>query len=247
MEAAVQWQTYDKDQREPYLEQLVKAYSHLAEYQVQRLIVDLPASVDRDDLLSEARIGLIDAINRYDPGKQVKFETYASIRIRGAIVDYLRKLDWAPRSLRQRAREISRAELELEQEIGRTPTDEQLARKLNMKVPEYRQALSEISVLTVLSFRDLEEGETEFQISSTRDRPEDGIARSDFSRCLASAISRLCERDQQVLDLYYRRQLSLKEIGEVMSLSESRICQIHSAAVSRLRGMLEDWREQMNS
>ena len=247
METALQWQTYEREAREPYMEQLVKAYSHLAEYQVQRLIVDLPASVDRDDLLSEARIGLIDAINRYDPGKQVKFETYASIRIRGAIVDYLRKLDWAPRSLRQRAREIGRAELELEQEIGRTPTDEQLAKKLNMKVPEYRQALSEISVLSVLIFRDLEEGETEFQISSKGEHPEANVARKDFSRCLASSIGKLPERDQQVLDLYYRRQLSLKEIGEVMSLSESRICQIHSAAVARLRVMLEDWRESMNS
>ena len=247
MESATQWHTYDREQREPYMEQLVKAYSHLVDYQVQRLIVDLPASVDRDDLLSEARIGLIDAINRYDPGKQVKFETYASIRIHGAIVDYLRKLDWAPRSLRQRAREISRTGLELEQEIGRTPTDAQLASKLNMDVPTYRQTLSEISVLTVLSFRDLEEGETEFQISGHGELPEASVARMDFSRCLASAIGRLPERDQQVLDLYYRRQLSLKEIGEILQLSESRICQIHSAAVSRLRVMLEDWREHMSS
>lgn len=239
------WQEYDRGQRQPVIEQLVAAYSHLVDFQVQRLMVDLPASVDRDDMLSEARIGLIDAINRFDPGKNVKFETYASIRIKGALVDYLRKLDWAPRSLRARAREIAHAGFELEQELGETPSEEQLAAKLGIGLEEYRRTLSDLSVLSILSFRDLEDGESEFQLASQTDAPEDEAARVDFTRCLGQAIDRLPERERLVLDMYYRRQLSLKEIGAVLDLSESRICQIHSAAVLRLRGMLADWRGEV--
>lgn len=242
---AAPWHDYGHAQRQAMIEQLLGAYGHLVDFQVQRIIVDLPASVDRDDLLSEARIGLIDAINRFDPGKNVKFETYASIRIRGAIVDYLRKLDWAPRSLRARARGIAAASLELEQELGAAPSEEQLAAKLGLDVPRYQQALSELSALTVLSFRDLEEGETEFQLPAQGGEPEDAAARGDFTRCLAQAIARLPERERLVLDLYYRRQLSLKEIGAVLDLSESRICQVHSSAVIRLRAMLADWRGEV--
>lgn len=239
------WTEYERGQREPVIEQLMYAYSHLVDFQVQRLLIDLPASVDRDDLISEAQIGLIDAINRFDPAKNVKFETYASIRIRGAIVDYLRKLDWAPRSLRHRAREIAQVELSLEQELGQPPTEEQVAVKMGLSVEEFRQQLSDISALTVLSFRDLEEGEGEFQIGEAGSGPERDLARDSFIRSLAGALESLPEREGLVLDLYYRRQLSLKEIGEVLSLSESRICQIHAAAVAKLREKLADWREEM--
>lgn len=239
---ASSWQQYGIGQREAVLEQLLAAYKHLVDYQVQRLMIDLPASVDRDDLASEARIGLIDAINRFDPSKNVKFETYASIRIKGAIVDYLRKLDWAPRSLRQRAREIAQAEIALEHELGQSPTEAQLAGKLGLSVDEYQQTLSDLSVLSVLSFRDLEEGETDFQLKAHIEEPEAQTARRDFSRCLAGAVDALPERERLILDLYYRRQLSLKEIGQILDLSESRICQIHSAAVLHLREHLRDWR-----
>lgn len=239
------WQQYDRGEREPLIEQMLNAYSHLVDYQVQRVLFDLPASVERDDLASEARIGLIDAINRYDPAKNVKFETYASIRIHGAIVDYLRKLDWAPRSLRQRARQIAAAGVELEQELGEIPSEEQLAERMGLKLGEYHKLLSDISVLTVLSFRDLEEGESDFQLKDTLDEPEKELAKKDFIRCLAGSISKLPEREKLILELYYRKLLSLKEIGQVLSLSESRICQIHSQAVVRLRGMLEDWRAEV--
>lgn len=242
---ATPWQQYGIGQREPVLAQLLEAYRHLVDYQVQRLLVDLPASVDREDLLSEARIGLIDAINRFDPSKQVKFETYASIRIRGAIVDYLRKLDWAPRSLRQRAREIGHVEQQLEQELGEPPSEQQVAARLGLAVGEFKRTLSEISVLNVLSFRDLQEGESEFQLRSERSEPLDEASRRDFVRCLGQAIERLPEREQLVLELYYRKKLSLKEIGDVLSLSESRICQIHTGAVVRLRAMLGDWRGEL--
>jgi RNA polymerase sigma factor FliA len=242
---ASHWQQYGLGQREPVLEQLVASYKHLVDYQVQRLMIELPASVDRDDLQSEARIGLIDAINRFDPSKNVKFETYASIRIKGAIVDYLRKLDWAPRSLRQRAREIAAAEQALGNELDQTPTEQQLAQRLGLTLEEYQHTLSDLSVLSVLSFRDLEEGEGDFQLKADLEEPEAQLARREFSRSLSQAIDRLPERERLVLDLYYRRHLSLKEIGQILDLSESRICQIHTAAVINLRAALADWRGEV--
>jgi RNA polymerase sigma factor for flagellar operon FliA len=225
------------------VDRLLTQFGHLVDYQVQRLLVELPASVDRDDLLSEARIGLIDAINRFDPEKNVKFETYASIRIKGALVDYLRKLDWAPRSLRQKAREIAAAQSELEQELGHSASDEQIAGKLGVNVGKYRETLGDLSVLSVMSFRDLEDDEgNEMQIASSGEQAVEELTRSGFQKAMAQAVLLLPEREQQVLELYYTRGLSLKEIGEVLSLSESRICQIHSSAVVRLRGMLAEWR-----
>lgn len=240
------WQQYGRGERQPVVEQLLSQFGHLVDYQVQRMLVELPASVDRDDLLSEARIGLIDAINRYDPDKNVKFETYASIRIKGALVDYLRKLDWAPRSLRQKAREIASAQSELEQEFGHSASEEQIAGKLGIGVEKYRETLSDLSVLSVMSFRDMEDDEgNEAQIPSGGVQPADELTRKGFQKALAAGIQRLPEREQQVLELYYHRGLSLKEIGQVLSLSESRICQIHSSAVVRLRGLLTDWRSEV--
>lgn len=237
-----QWQNYGKEGRQAADEHLLQAYQPLIEFQVGRLLLDLPASVDREDLISEGRIGLLDAIKRFDPAKQVKFETYASFRIKGAIIDYLRKLDWAPRSLRSRAREFAQAESELEQEIGAPPDETQIAIKLGLSVEQYREALGEMSALTVLSFREMEDGEAgELSIRDEQALPEQEVLRSGFARNLAQAIARLSERDQLVLDLYYRRNLSLKEIGQVLSLSESRICQIHSAVVIRLREQLRGW------
>lgn len=240
------WQQYGRGERQPVVEQLLAQFGHLVDYQVQRMLVELPASVDRDDLLSEARIGLIDAINRYDPDKNVKFETYASIRIKGALVDYLRKLDWAPRSLRQKAREIAGAQSALEQEMGHSANEEQIAARLGVGIDKYRSTLSDLSVLSVMSFRDMEDDEgNEAQIPSIGAQPMDELTRGGFTRALGAGIKRLPEREQQVLELYYHRGLSLKEIGQVLSLSESRICQIHSSAVVRLRGMLADWRGEI--
>jgi RNA polymerase sigma factor for flagellar operon FliA len=237
------WQQYGRGERQPVVERLLTQFSHLVDYQVQRLLVELPASVDRDDLQSEARIGLIDAINRFDPEKNVKFETYASIRIKGALVDYLRKLDWAPRSLRQKAREIATAQSSLEQELGHSASDEQIAGKLGVGVDKYRETLGDLSVLSVMSFRDMEDDEgNEMQIAASGEQAVDELTRSGFKKAMAQSIQLLPEREKQVLELYYTRGLSLKEIGEVLSLSESRICQIHSSAVVRLRGMLEEWR-----
>jgi RNA polymerase sigma factor for flagellar operon FliA len=240
------WFQYGREDRQSAAEQLLQLYQPLIDFQVGRLLFDLPASVDREDLVSEARIGLLDAINRFDPAKQVKFETYASIRIKGAIVDYLRKLDWAPRSLRAKAREFAQAEAELEQELGAPPEEPQLAARLGLSMEQYRSALGEMSALTVLSFREMEDGEAgELSLKDEQEEPALEVLRAGFARNLAQAIDRLSERDRLILDLYYRRQLSLKEIGAVLSLSESRICQIHSAVVIKLREQLRGWQDEV--
>jgi RNA polymerase sigma factor for flagellar operon FliA len=230
----------DAHARRAALEQLVKAYSHLVEYVVHRIMVDLPASVDRADLVSEGKIGLIEAINRYDPERNVKFETFATWRIRGAVLDYLRKLDWSPRSLRKRAREIGAVQDSLTKKLGRPAFDEEVAKELGISESEYRDSLSKISALSVAGFSDLDE-RTAASFEDKGRTPEESASEEHFLANLAAAIKKLPEREKLVLDLYYSKELSLKEIGAILDLSESRICQIHGSAVIRLRSALADW------
>jgi len=236
---------YQLDEHQQEIQQLLDKYSYLVEYVVARIMVDLPPSVEREDLIAEGRLGLIDAFNRFDPERHVKFETYASIRIRGQIVDYLRKLDWSPRSLRRKARQVGEAELELQQKLGRPPKDEEIAEHLGMSLADYRKLLSEISSLTVIGFSDLEteEGSMIEPVAEDAD-PALEVARNDLRRCLKLAIERLDERKKLVLECYYNRGMSLKEIGKMLGLTESRICQIHAAALARLREELRAFIEE---
>ncbi len=226
------------------LEQLVDAYSHLVEVVAYRFLIDLPPSVDRGDLIGEGRIGLIEAINRFDPDKNVKFETFATWRIRGSILDYLRKLDWSPRSLRKKAREISEAQSRLDKKLGKAAEDAEVAKELGVSLDEYREMLGKISALTVAGFSDLDVRTTE-GIEDLRTTPDESASRSHFVKSLAAAVRLLPDREKHVLGLYYHKGLSLKEIGDILELSESRICQIHSSAVLRLRGMMKDWRGEI--
>lgn len=236
------YETYGEAQADQVaLKQLVEAYSHLVQVVAYRFLVDLPASIERDDLVSEGTIGLIEAIHRYDPSRKVKFETFATWRIRGAILDYLRKLDWSPRSLRRQAREIGKSQDKLRSELGRTPDDSEVARSLGISENEYKETLGKISALTVAGFSDLEPIVTD-SIEDVRISPETDAAREHLVGGLARAIKELPEREKLVLELYYSRELSLKEIGAILELSESRICQIHGSAVIRLREILSDWR-----
>ena len=229
------------------IEHVVQYYSHLIDYNVDRLLIDLPPSVEREDLYAEGLQGLIEAIKRYDPARNVKFETFATFRIRGSIMDYLRSLDWAPRRLRRMAREISAAQAELEAEHGRQATEEEMAGCLNLPVEEYRELLSELSALTVVSFRDLEDESGTLTLPEQMEggSPTDDLTRRKFADALAQQLASLPARDRTVLHLYYTEELSLKEIGEIMGLSESRICQIHTAAVLVLRRKLSTWRIEL--
>lgn len=204
----------------------------------------LPARVDVRDLIGAGTIGLLDAMNKYDPTQNDNFEAYAEIRIRGAILDELRGLDWVPRSVRQKSHMIERATRALEGELGRTPSDEEMAGRLNVKLGDYFSLLNDVRSVTVLSLEDLLGGTGGPGASSALEVPEDSavekLCRRATASAVAGAIEQLPERERLVLSLYYLEGLKLKDIGEILGVTESRVCQIHGHAINRLKGMLRD-------
>ena len=204
----------------------------------------LPARVDVRDLIGAGTIGLLDAMAKYDPTQNDNFEAYAEIRIRGAILDELRGLDWVPRSVRQKSHMIERTSRELEGELGRTPSDEEMASKLKVTLPSYFGLLNDIRSVTVLSLEDLLGGAGAPSNISALEVPEDSaveqLCRRATATAVARAIEQLPERERLVLSLYYLEGLKLKDIGEILGVTESRVCQIHGHAINRLKGMLKD-------
>ena len=207
-----------------------------------------PRSVELQDLINTGVIGLIEAFKNFDPDRGVKFETYAVPRIRGAILDELRALDWVPRSTRAKARNIGKATVELENDFGRPPTEDELARRLDFTHTELMAALDDVSCTTVLSldeviFRD-EDNRQVPRIESVEDTTDTSVLNSvlkkELQAFLRVAIERLTEQEKLVIALYYFEELTLKEIGAVMSISESRVSQIHTKAVSKLRGLIQE-------
>jgi RNA polymerase sigma factor FliA len=208
----------------------------------------LPAHVDEADLISYGLIGLINAIERFELEREIKFETYAITRIRGAIIDELRALDWVPRSVRARAREIERAHAKLEHRLHRTPTDAEMAAELNMGVEEFQDSLVKISTSTVVALDELwavsdSSGDQVSLLDTLPDQdaadPQDMLDASELKDRLADAISALPEREKLVIALYYYENLTLREIGEVLGVTESRISQLHTKAVLRLKSRLQ--------
>jgi RNA polymerase sigma factor FliA len=211
-----------------------------------RLGSGLPAHVDEGDLVSYGLLGLIGAIERYDPDRDIKFETYAIARIRGSIIDELRALDWVPRSVRSRAREIERAIAALEAKLGRAPTDEEIADKVGISVDELEESLSDISRSSIAALDELwsvsGEGDQVSLLDTLEDpdsvRPADALDETELREILGDAISRLPEREKLVITLYYYEELTLREIGEVLGVTESRISQLHTKAILRLKARL---------
>ena len=208
----------------------------------------LPAHVEESDLISYGLIGLINAIERFDIEREIKFETYAITRIKGAIIDELRALDWVPRSVRARAREIERAHAKLEHRLHRTPTDEEMARELRMDVDEFQEALLKISNSAVVALDELwavsdASGDKVSLLDTLEDPdapdPQQLLDKSELKDRLAEAISALPEREKLVIALYYYENLTLREIGEVLGVTESRISQLHTKAVLRLKSRLQ--------
>ena len=227
-------------------DRLILTYAPLVKYVAGRLGSGLPAHVDEGDLISYGLLGLISAIERYDPDRDIKFETYAIVRIKGAIIDELRALDWVPRSVRSRAREIERAIAELEAKVGRAPTDEEIAGKIGISVTELEDSLTDISRSSIAALDELWSGSGEGDQVSLLDtiedqagpRPADALDETEVRETLADAIARLPEREKLVITLYYYEELTLREIGEVLGVTESRVSQLHTKAVLRLRSRL---------
>ena len=227
-------------------DRLILTYAPLVKYVAGRLGSGLPAHVDEGDLISYGLLGLISAIERYDPDRDIKFETYAIVRIKGAIIDELRALDWVPRSVRSRAREIERAIAELEAKLGRAPADDEIAAKLGISTDELDESLTDISRSSIAALDELWSGGADGDQVSLLDtiedqagpRPADALDETEVRETLADAIARLPEREKLVITLYYYEELTLREIGEVLGVTESRVSQLHTKAVLRLRSRL---------
>jgi RNA polymerase sigma factor for flagellar operon FliA len=240
------WRRFKQTGEKGDRDRLILTYAPLVKYVAGRLGSGLPAHVEEGDLISYGLLGLISAIERYELDRDIKFETYAIVRIKGAIIDELRALDWVPRSVRSRAREIERAIAELEAKLGRAPTDEEIAAKIGISTDELEESLTDISRSSIAALDELWTGSGEGDQVSLMDTIEDtsgpqpaqALDATDVRETLADAIARLPEREKLVITLYYYEELTLREIGEVLGVTESRISQLHTKAVLRLRSRL---------
>ena len=242
------WRRYKGNGDRHARERLVVAYSPLVKYVSGRMASGLPAHVDEADLISYGLVGLINAIERFDLEREIKFETYAITRIKGAIIDELRSLDWVPRSVRARAREIERANSKLEHKLQRAPSDDEMATELEITVDDFQEALVQISNSTVAALDELwtvsdSSGDQVSLLDTLQDPdapdPSEVMDATDMKDRVADAIARLPEREKLVVALYYYENLTLREIGEVLGVTESRVSQLHTKAVLRLRSRLQ--------
>ena len=240
------WQEYRSSGDQATRDRLILTYAPLVKFVAGRVGANLPAHVDEQDLVSYGLLGLIGAIERFDPDREIKFETFAIARIRGAIIDELRSLDWVPRSVRTRARQIERAIGTLEKELMRAPTDEEIAKKLGLSTDELEDSLHEISRTSVAALDELWSpsgtGDQVSLIDTIEDDsgpdPEMSLELTEVKEALAEAISDLPEREKLVVTLYYYEELTLREIGEVLGVTESRVSQLHTKAILRLKAHL---------
>jgi RNA polymerase sigma factor for flagellar operon FliA len=205
----------------------------------------LPRNIEEDDLIQAGMIGLLDALNRYEDTQQAQFETYATLRIRGAMLDELRNMDWLPRSVRENMRKIENAILELQKKLSRNPTENEIADNLKLSIQDYHKFLAENSGHQLLYLEDFVTNEDDDSYldryqTGKKDNPLESLLELGFRDALAKAIDELPERERLMMALYYEQELNLKEIGAVLDVSESRVSQIHSQAISRLRTLLKE-------
>jgi RNA polymerase sigma factor FliA len=242
------WRRYKDQGDDTARERLVVAYSPMVKFVAGRLGAGLPSHVEDADLISYGLVGLIGAIERFEPERGIKFETFAMTRIRGAIIDELRSLDWVPRSVRSRAREIEQVQAKLEHELQRAPSEAELAAKLNMTEEELQTALLEIANSSVYALDELwtvsdSSGDQVSLLDTIADDgaadPQEALATTEVKDRLTEAIGGLPEREQLVVALYYYENLTLREIGEVLGVTESRVSQLHTKAVMRLKSHLQ--------
>jgi RNA polymerase sigma factor for flagellar operon FliA len=223
----------------------------LVKYVAGKVSVGMPGSVDFDDLVGYGQFGLLDAINKFDPEKNVKFKTYAVTRIRGAIFDELRTLDWVPRSVRQKSREIEDTIVQLESKLGRPASDSEVAGAMGISEDEYHQTILKVSGTSVLSLNDVWYSGEESEHVSIGDciespsslNPDVIVEREEIRRVIIEAINELPEKEKMVLVLYYHEDMTFKEIGQVLEVSESRVSQLHTKANLRLRAKLTNIRK----
>ena len=233
------WEKYTKNPTQEMREQIIIEFASLVKIVAVRLSMYLGGNVEYVDLVSFGVFGLIDAIDKFDTNKDVKFETYASLRIRGSILDQIRKMDWIPRTVRQRQRKIDEAIKSLEARTGKTPTDEMLAEELGVSGEELLSWQSQLKVTNVVSLNEFVESGNEPVMDAKGnfrfEQPEEVIAETELKRMLKDAMQLLTEKEQKVILLYYYEDLTLKEISRVLEVSESRISQLHTKALQKMK------------
>jgi RNA polymerase sigma factor for flagellar operon FliA len=234
------WDNYIKTRDTKLREELIIKYLYLVKFVAGRLYTNYGNNVEYDDLVSYGVFGLIDAIEKYDTARGVKFDTYAQLRIKGAIIDYLREIDWLPRSVRQKAKELEKAYCDLENELGRSATDEEVANKLNVTLEDFQKKIQHVSTYSVVSLDDLLEQKREFS-NDTMDietSPGAAIEQDVLRSILVETINALPEKENKIITLYYYEELTYKEIGKLLNISESRVSQLHTKAIIRLKGKI---------
>jgi RNA polymerase sigma factor for flagellar operon FliA len=242
------WHAFKGDDDPDARERLILHYAPLVKYVASRVATGLPSTVEQADLVSYGMFGLIDALKKFEPGRGNKFETYAIPRIKGAIIDELRAMDWVPRSVRFKQREIEKALADLESMLKRQPTEKELAERLGVSLGELHDVVTQISFVSVLALDETvsvgaDRGEQVSLLDTLADKgfdPASGVESQETRGMLAAAINALSEREKIVVTLYYFEGLTLAEIGEILGVTESRICQIHTKAVGVLRGQLSE-------
>ena len=233
------WSEYQKKPTQEIREQLILAYAQVVKLVAGRLSMYLGHNVEYDDLVSYGIFGLIDAIDKFDTTKNVKFETYASLRIRGAILDQIRKMDWIPRTVRQRQRKIDEAIKQIEMRTGKAATDEEIAIELGVSEDELTNWQSQLKVTNVVSLSEFEESGQEPVMDTVNknrfSQPEEVVAEKELKEKLIEALEILTEKERLVIELYYYEDLTLKEISLVLEVSESRVSQLHTKALLKMR------------
>jgi RNA polymerase sigma factor for flagellar operon FliA len=228
-------------------EQIVLEHTPLIRYIVNRIAVRLPSHIDLDDLHNTGVIGLMDAIEKYNPEKNCKFKTYAEFRIKGAILDQLRSLDWVPRSVRQKSRRLERAYVEIEQRLGRSASEHEVADLLGLELGEFHFLVNQVRGISMVNLDELRSGNDLDQAGFgdifedvKAENPFHSLKARELRQAIAECISDLPEKERLVISLYYFEDLNMKEIGNVLGITESRVCQIHTKAVGRLRSKLNN-------
>lgn len=243
------WERYYKTKSPELREQLILEYANVVNLVAGRLSMYLGYTVEYDDLVGYGIFGLIDAIDKYDTTKNVKFETYASLRIRGSILDQIRKMDWVPRTLRQKQKRMDAAVVKLEGQYGRAVTPEEVAAELGISLEEYENWKSEAEFTNLISLDDYLEQGSEGRIETFGARfqqPENAVQKQELKEMLVEALKTLTEKEQKVITFYYYEELTLKEISQILSVSESRISQLHTKALQKIKTRLGDSVDLLN-
>ena len=236
------WKDYQKKPTRELREQLIIEYSQLVKLVAGRLSMYLGHNVEYDDLVSYGIFGLIDAIDKFDADKNVKFETYASLRIRGSILDQIRKMDWIPRTVRQRQRKLDEAVKQIEAQTGKTASDEEIAQVLGISSDELLNWQSQLKVSNLVSMTEFEENGTEPAMDTTYNshftQPEEVVEKEELKKTLVEALDALTEKERRVIELYYYEEMTLKEISKILEVSESRVSQLHTKSLTKMKKIM---------